>query len=216
MISTLSYFVKKLSTPIGFIVFLTIYSVSFYLYFFSALPFSIRNVIQYNPDRNAVSKSFFYSPETAYEAFNKSGIPDLQYFNSNKDIYNTLEKYGHDGRRTYERILLADIIYPTIYGFFFSILLTLILRKAFPDRSDSWQWNILPFGATLFDYIENAVIIQIVIAFPGKLRSVGSLPGYFTLIKHIFLISTVLMIIIGTIVIIYKAIKGERTQAIAD
>ncbi|MDP4173598.1 MAG: hypothetical protein Q8933_06495 [Bacteroidota bacterium] len=209
MLEMLSSFIKKLSNKVGFTIFLVIYCVSFYLYFFSDYPFSIKNILPYSTVNNVSGSHFFYSPETAYEAFNKTGIPDLQFFNSGADIYNTLLNFGFDGRRAYEHILLADIIYPVIYGIFYSILLTLILKKAFPSNSFIWGFNILPLVATFFDYVENAAIIQMIIAFPGKLRNIGSIPGIFTFLKHLFLVASELAIVTGLIMIVFNKIKSK-------
>lgn len=212
MLSILSHLIKKLTNPVGFIIFLIIYSVSFYLYFFSGYPFSIKNVIAVRPYDETNERTIAYSPETFYESYYKSGIPDLQIFNSAKDTYKTFTDFGYYGRRAYEHVLLADILYPTIYGFFYSILLSIALKKAFPGRPELMILNVLPFGATLMDYVENAAVIQMIIAFPNKLRNIGSIPGYFTLGKHLFMFVSEAAIAACFAVALYYLVRGREPE----
>ena len=95
--------------------------------------------------------------------------------------------YGPAARAYYARTeLTADVGYPLVYSFLFTVILTLLFRnKAYKP----FRWvTLLPFASLLFDYLENAAIVGLLTTYPAQspmlavLCEVAKLGKWFTFV----------------------------------
>lgn len=96
------------------------------------------------------------------------GVIDLMFAPPPAQILAAIEAYS-TARPFYATIeLTADILYPISYAFFYSLLMSFLLQRAF-DKESKIQWlNLLPFGAWLFDLIENVYILTLLFNYPAQ------------------------------------------------
>ena len=117
-------------------------------------------------------------------------IPDMIPFYSTEYIYTFLENIGEKGRQLYQLVhLTSDLAFPLIYGLLFFGLISrfsLIL-----DTSSKMYTPFLPWGAAIFDLAENFTLNYITSQFPERLMELARLAQIFTLMKAIFLFTTI-------------------------
>ncbi|MDD5362540.1 MAG: hypothetical protein PHN88_10440 [Ignavibacteria bacterium] len=127
------------------------------------------------------------------------GILDMRIFYDSQTAYHLLDDIGYKGRHDYLNMLIFfDFIFPLIYSITLAVILNILLGKIFIGRSAIIRLSLLPFLAGLFDYLENASIITMILYYP-KVVSVSFLAGYFTFGKWLFTIITILVIFSGLI-----------------
>ncbi len=128
------------------------------------------------------------------------GPIDLQFFYTPEKVYSMVSAYGESGRafyRTFE--LTGDIIYPIIYTLFFSLLLSWLFRRGFAGDSHWQRLNVLPFGALLFDLLENSCIVTMLSIYPATPAPLAWLATGFTMIKWSFAAVTLLLVLLGVV-----------------
>ena len=145
-------------------------------------------------------------------AANKSVMPlDLMFFYTPQETYAMMDKYGEAGRSIYLKILLtADIIYPTIYSLFFSLLISWLFQRAFNAESSMQTWNMMPAGAWLFDILENIDIVSMLLMYPSKSESMAWLAMLFGSLKWVFFLISLGLVLLG---LVRAALNGFRKQA---
>ena len=98
----------------------------------------------------------------------------------------------------FPQLLLLDVLYPLLLALFLSSLI-IRLFKLIGVPADSGYTNLylLPFGAMMFDYLENATIVHMIVD-PGSLSSqIVTLASSFTLLKSsLTLLSWILILIL--------------------
>ena len=118
----------------------------------------------------ALLGDIFPSAQAKLMAFPGSdGFLDSTFFPSAEKIFSQVAAYGPDGRPFYATsILTADTLFPIAYTFFLSLLITLLLRRAFDKDSKLQRLNVVPFSAGLFDLLENTCIVILLLSFPAQ------------------------------------------------
>jgi hypothetical protein len=115
------------------------------------------------------------------------GPLDLRPGYSAAQAYAALTAYQDDGRTFYLLIeLTVDLIYPVIYSLFFSLTILYFLRRTPGQRPGLAALGLLPFGALLCDWAENAGIVTMLLTYPAQQPVVGLLTGLLTTCKWIF------------------------------
>jgi len=139
------------------------------------------------PDVGPIDLLFFYTPEKAYQM---------------------VAAYGEQGRAVY-RIgeLTVDIIYPIVYTLFFSLFITWLFQRGFVAESRMQILNVVPFGAWLFDLLENLGIVGMLSIYPSTPAFLAWVTTVFTMTKWIFAGTSVILVAIGIIAAIIRAIK---------
>ena len=127
---------------------------------------------------NLLDLQFFYTPAQAHEM--------LASFGSNLLLYRNFE-------------LTADIIYPIVYTLFYSLLITRLLQKGFPASHKIQRLNIMPFGAWLFDLLENIGIVTMIWLFPSAPDALAWATTFFTMAKWSFAALSILLLLISLI-----------------
>jgi len=112
--------------------------------------------------------------EAAIKASGASGPIDLLFFPSPAQSYSIVEALGEAGRASYRLTELSvDVIYPLSYTLFYSLLITALLQRTL-DRESRWQLlNLLPFGALVFDLLENIGIVSMLSIYPAQPAALG-------------------------------------------
>jgi len=123
------------------------------------------------------------------------GVIDLTFGFHPQKTLDMVASYGDAARDYYSKIeMTADLAYPIVYAFLFSIILTLIYRNS----SLAWV-SILPFVNMILDYSENAFIIILLNSFPQQSFALAVLCEIFKLLKWVLLTFIVLLIVFGLI-----------------
>jgi hypothetical protein len=127
-----------------------------------------------------------------------TGPIDLLFFYTPDKAYSMIESYGDAGRASYRTFeLTGDIIYPIVYTLFFSLAITWAFQRGFPADSNIQKYNIVPFGAWLFDLFENLCIVAMLSIYPSTPAILAWTATVFTMLKWLFVIPTVLLLLYG-------------------
>ncbi|MDY6845835.1 MAG: hypothetical protein SVP52_01710 [Chloroflexota bacterium] len=111
-------------------------------------------------------------------------------FYSTEYIYTFLEDIGEQGRQLYRLVhLTSDLAFPLVYGLLFFALIHRFTQILKPSRKINAQF--LPWIAALFDLAENFTLNHITSEFPERLIGLTMLAQFFTLMKALFLFTTV-------------------------
>ncbi|MRR56671.1 MAG: hypothetical protein EG824_00420 [Deltaproteobacteria bacterium] len=103
-----------------------------------------------------------------------------------QQAYDRIASFGESGRAVYLRILMGDMIYPAIFGVLIATSISLVLRWL---RLSGTYWrylSLLPLVNMAFDYLENAALICVLVAYPTQMLGVASIAGVLTFLKNIF------------------------------
>lgn len=124
------------------------------------------------------------------------GIIDLGIGFDVAKIKQQVADYGDAGRDLYRRTeLTLDILYPLAYAFFFSFILSLLMR-GLPLDSGLRHWNILPFIMLAFDYVEDVFIVMMLSNYPDWSDTTAMLCAVFRLLKWVAFAGTVGLILV--------------------
>jgi hypothetical protein len=136
---------------------------------------------------------------------NDAGVIDLQLHYSVDKLYEMVEAYGEDGRRFYITFsTTGDVVYPIVYSSLFSLIITLLYRRAFLAQSIMHRLPLLVYLTLVFDLIENACIITVMVSLPNKLTTIAQLSNMFTMAKWSMAGVSIILLLIGLIVLPFK------------
>ena len=136
------------------------------------------------------------------------GPIDLLFFYTPDKAYQMVAAYGEQGRAVYRTgELTVDIIYPIVYTLFFSLFITWLFQRGFTVESRMQRLNVVPIGAWLFDLLENLGIVGMLSIYPATPALLAWLTAIFTLIKWLFAGVSMILMVIGIIAAISKALK---------
>jgi hypothetical protein len=139
------------------------------------------------------------------------GPIDLQLFYTPEKVYGMIEEYGPEVRASYRLFeMTGDIIYPIVYTLFFALAITWLFQRGFAPGSSMQRYNVLPFGAWLFDLLENIGIITMLSIHPSTPALLAWITAVFTLVKWLFAGITVILLLIG---LVKAAMNGFKKQA---
>ena len=139
------------------------------------------------PDVGPIDLLFFYTPEKAYQM---------------------VAAYGEQGRAVYRTgELTVDIIYPIVYTLFFSLFITWLFKRGFSMESKMQGLNVVPFGAWLFDLLENLGIVGMLSIYPSTPALLAWVTTVFTMIKWGFAGVSMILMVVGIIAVIVRAFK---------
>ncbi|HEB76702.1 MAG TPA: hypothetical protein ENJ04_10145 [Nitrospirae bacterium] len=182
-IKRMSHLIERLNSKPLMLVLLLAAVGFFWLFNFSALPFS-------NPELTKLSGG--------------EGLLDLMLYYSAEEAFTALNHYGVAGRELYVRFLAVDFIFIGVYSLGFALLMTRTVR-AVCSESSTWRWlNMLPLGIGLFDSMENLSILGMLALYPDASVGLGTLSGVFTLCKHLLTLTALLALGYGGLVLLLR------------
>ena len=138
------------------------------------------------------------------------GILDLERTYTSEYAYKLLNKLGRTGRKIYlNRILPLDFIFPLVYVTFLSITIGFIYKNLLPRNHYLQRLNIIPMVLGLFDYVENILIMRMLIKYPVKNFRIASFASIMTTSKWFLVSISILIIILGTGTLICVNVKNK-------
>lgn len=139
-----------------------------------------------------------------------TGPIDLQFFYTPEKAYSMVASYGDAGRADYRAFeLTGDIIYPIVYTLFLALFITWLFQRGFPPDSKMQRLNVMPFGAWLFDLLENLGIVAMLSVYPSTPATLAWISAFFTLIKWLFAGATILLILTGLVMALKNGFKKQ-------
>ncbi len=141
------------------------------------------------------------------------GVPDLLHGFTADELYARFEAFGPEGRHIYFLAELVDMIYPLVYASLFAFLLALAARRLLPAGSRWATLCLLPYGAMLADYLENACFFTVLGAWPTRLGAVGALGGVFNLAKWGIFALVLPLVLVSLIATGIVTLRARRSQA---
>lgn len=136
-----------------------------------------------------------------------SRSPDMSFFYTVEELYDIADSYGVEGRNNYIYMRFTfDLVFPLIYGGFLVSILGWLYDM---DRLLTWRDRVvlLPFGAMIFDYLENVSTSTVMWYYPTRVDFVGFLATVFTPIKWVLLSIAFLLLIPGFIIRLYDRLR---------
>ena len=191
MLTKLSSLIRRVSNRRSFLILLVTYGVYFSIFFYADVPFGISQIKPYA---------------------GRAGILDVETYYTAAQAYQRLDLFGEQGRATYQRILMGDLIYPALLGLLLSVAITLVLRQVLPANSRWHKLNLLPIANLTADYLENILLITLLAVFPTHLDGVALLAGWVTFTKHIFGMLSFLALGTSLVVWLYQRIARRSGE----
>lgn len=117
---------------------------------------------------------------------NGLGPLDLLFHYAPSTAWRYLDAYGSQGRSLYLFCeLSADVAYPLFYTLFFLTLTLWLLKKSGrPTNGLAWLLPLLP---GMFDFLENGMLVWLLLVYPQKWWLPAFLAGLFTTAKWVAL-----------------------------
>ena len=138
------------------------------------------------------------------------GPIDLQFFYTPEKVYSMVASYGDAGRASYRLFeLTGDILYPIVYTLFFSLAITWLFQRGFASNSSVHKYNVVPFGAWLFDLLENLGIVTMLSVYPSMPALLAWAAAIFTLLKWLFILPTAILLLIGLAMALKNGFKKQ-------
>jgi hypothetical protein len=130
---------------------------------------------------------------------------DTLLFYSAEDAYEIIGNYSPEMRRGFIiGELTLDLIFPLIYAMLFSFL----LARLFGGK----KIILFPFLMLIFDYLENAAIVIMLLSYPQKFLALGTMAAVFSAIKWMLLPVIILLLLIGVIIKIRQYLLKRKSS----
>ena len=131
---------------------------------------------------------------------NAAGPIDLQFFYTPEKAYGMIASYGDEIRSSYRTFeLTGDIAYPIVYTLFFALAITWLFQRGFPSDSNMLKYNVVPFGAWLFDLFENLCIVAMLTIYPSTPPTLAWISTIFTMVKWLFAVASIGLLLYGLV-----------------
>jgi hypothetical protein len=139
------------------------------------------------------------------------GSPDTSLLYSRDDLYDTAEAYGEEGRAAYVRSRFTfDVIWPLVYTLFLTTAVSWVFGRAFAPHSRWILANLVPLLGALLDYLENVSTSVVMLRYPDQTAVLDTLAPAFTLAKWVFLTGSFALLLVGTVVGIWRWVRRRR------
>lgn len=127
---------------------------------------------------------------------------DLLFYYTPETAYSMIESYGEEGRAAYRLFeLTTDLAWPVVYTLTLSLVISWLFQGRSGPAPKARILNLLPFGAWLFDLLENALIVAMLSVYPERPAMLAWAASAFTMAKWIFASASFLVLLAG---VIYK------------
>lgn len=114
-------------------------------------------------------------------------------------LYRLLQAYGPPGIRSFRAMLVADMVFPVIYGATLYMSGDL-LAAGHPPSSTLTVWiHCAAVSAAAFDYGENLALLAVIQRLPSRSNRLAQTAGVFTTSKAISLAAALLALLAGYI-----------------
>jgi hypothetical protein len=120
---------------------------------------------------------------------------DVRLGYSPETLYRLLELYGHDGIRWFRNMLMADMVFPAMYGAFLFLLGDL----ASVSHPAAGLVRATAIAAACFDYLENIFLLYLLRRLPERQPIAARAAGICTSLKMLSFVAT--MGVLGTVLL---------------
>ncbi len=122
--------------------------------------------------------------------------------------YEVLDALGGEGRAfDMKYIIPLDFPFPLSYGLFYFVTLTLIWKNIRSKTGRPWIIGLIGLCATIFDWLENIMIIYLLHDYPQRNNEVVKIASIFTQLKSLFISISILLIVVGVLALLFKKLK---------
>ena len=154
-----------------------------------------------------IALGVYVNVEFLSQIWNATAPLDLEFFYTPEKAYSWIEAYGVEGRFQYRNILLtADTAWPMLYTLLLSWPITWLFRRSVAEESKAQLLNVVPFGALLIDYLENACIVTMLSIYHSKPAVLAWMATACTTVKWLFVGASILVLLVGVVAMIKTAI----------
>jgi hypothetical protein len=115
---------------------------------------------------------------------------DVRHSYSPETLYHLLQLYGQGGIRLFRNMLMADMIFPAVYGTFL-FLLGDLASAAHPAAKAVCATAI---AAACFDYLENIFLLHVLRRLPSRQAFAARAAGICTTLKMISIVAAVVVL----------------------
>jgi hypothetical protein len=120
---------------------------------------------------------------------------DVRPSYSPDQLYGLLDSYGEDGRQSFRRNLLLDMVFPlTVVMAAWAVANVVHGTHGFAAIA-----RVTSIAVAIFDYAENFLLLRVLKDFPARSDSSARFASLFTSIKGLSYVLTILALILGTI-----------------
>jgi hypothetical protein len=124
---------------------------------------------------------------------------DARFFYTPQEAFSTIGLYA-DARSFWSGVYLTwDIVNPILYALIFSLTMSWLFRRGFGPESRIRTLNVLPMAAGLFDLLENACIVTLLVTYPARHDTVAWVATISTMSKVSLLGVSTLLVLVGLI-----------------
>jgi hypothetical protein len=130
---------------------------------------------------------------------------DIRFGFTPQEAHDFLVALGPEGRQWYRWTeLVADSIYPLVYGLFLILLISFLFERVFSEGSIWRRANLLPLLIVVADYTENAGILTLLNRFPAPADGVARLASTANILKWGFFPVVIILLMVGLGGLIYN------------
>lgn len=138
-----------------------------------------------------------------------ANILDFEFGYTCEEARGMLAALGPEGRAFYlAKILPADFLFPLSYMLFYTGFIALLLKNLNPARYAKYT-VIIPAGAMLFDWLENAGVIAMLADYPDIPAWAASLASVSGMLKMIFTVGSITAIGVLLAMYVFKIIRPK-------
>ncbi len=140
---------------------------------------------------------------------------DVRFTSTAADVERFLSGCGIEGRNAYRNMLVADLVYPLVFGTFMASSLALAITRVVPHRPRLIVVALAALVGSALDYVENALEWRAVDAFPTAVASTRLL-GIVAAGKSIVFWMVGVGLLVLLVVIGIREIGARRQRRTAD
>lgn len=145
-------------------------------------------------------------------AANHQSLLDLKPEFSLDGVYQRLESFGEPGRQAYLKLIpTIDIIFPLSAFLFLLMLGGLAAEKYRHPLFQSYYW-VMSVVYLVADFLENSLIVTLLLQYPQQLYYPASLLGYISLVKRVFMMLSLLVPLFIILLARFRAYKMRRAS----
>lgn len=143
---------------------------------------------------------------------NDQQLLDLKPEFSTQGVYERLGSFGEEGRAAYLMLVpTIDIIFP-ICAFIFFLMLGQLARENYRQALYSRSYWILPSIYLLMDFLENTLVVLMLVNYPERMDSVASVLGFISVTKRIFMILSLCVPLLLLLLVTFQRWQKSTTH----
>lgn len=137
-----------------------------------------------------------------------TGFFDALLHYSPELFYQMAADFTEAGRRFYVGFsLIADTLFPLTYGLFFYFLLTWLANLTWPKKDLYQKIGWLPLMAVVADFLENGLLVSLVLRFPSEHPDLVQFASTVTSIKWLLVATLCLLALLLAGAVIWRQLS---------